>query len=225
MGVKVWLTLAGKALILSALLFGAAGTIRWPAGWAYLIIFFVAVLRLVSFLARHDPALLAERMKMRVQKDQPLWDKIFLLVMGVGWFAWLPLMALDAVRFRWSVVPVWLQCLGAALMLLSFWMIGRVLRENTFLAPVVRIQAERGHKVISTGPYATIRHPLYAALLIFLPANALLLGSWYGLAASAVLLAGLVFRTAMEDRELHRNLPGYDEYSARVHYRLVPFVW
>ncbi len=225
MGVKVWLTLAGKALILSALLFGAAGTIRWPAGWVYLIIFFVAVLRLVSFLARHDPALLAERMKMRVQKDQPLWDKIFLLAMGVGWFAWLPLMALDAVRFRWSVMPIWLQCLGAALMLLSFWMIGRVLRENTFLAPVVRIQAERGHKVISTGPYATIRHPLYAALLIFLPANALLLGSWYGLAASAVLLAGLVFRTAMEDRELHRNLPGYDEYSARVHYRLVPFVW
>jgi len=225
MGVKVWLTLAGKALILSALLFGAAGTMRWPAGWAYLIIFFAAVLWLVFFLLRHDPALLAERMKMRVQKDQPLWDKIFLLVWAVGWCAWLPLMALDAVRFRWSVMPVWLQCLGAALMLVSFWMVGRVLRENTFLAPVVRIQAERGHKVISTGPYATVRHPLYAALLILLPANALLLGSWYGLAASAVLLAGLVLRTAMEDRELHRNLAGYEEYAARIRYRLIPLVW
>jgi len=79
--------------------------------------------------------------------------------------------------------------------------------------------------VISTGPYATVRHPLYAALLILLPANALLLGSWYGLAASAVLLAGLVLRTAMEDRELHRNLAGYEEYAARIRYRLIPLVW
>jgi protein-S-isoprenylcysteine O-methyltransferase Ste14 len=177
------------------------------------------------FLARHDPALLAERMKMRVEKDQPLWDKVFLLAMMVGWCGWLPLMGLDAVRFRWSAMPLWLQCAGGALMLLSFRMIGHVFRENTFLAPVVRIQTERGHKVISTGPYAIVRHPLYAAVLIYLPANALLLGSWYGLAGSFVLSGGLVFRTAMEDRELRRGLAGYTEYAARVRYRLIPFVW
>ena len=145
--------------------------------------------------------------------------------MMVAWCGWLPLMGLDAVRFRWSVMPVWLQCAGGALMLLSFRMFGRVFRENTFLAPVVRIQTERGHKVISTGPYAIVRHPLYAAALIYLPANALLLGSWYGLAGSFVLSGGLVFRTAMEDRELHRGLAGYTEYAARVRYRLIPFVW
>jgi protein-S-isoprenylcysteine O-methyltransferase Ste14 len=110
-------------------------------------------------------------------------------------------------------------------MVLSFRMIARVFRENPFLAPVVKIQTERGHRVISTGPYAVVRHPLYAAVLIFLPGNALLLGSWYGLAASLVLAGGIVFRTAMEDRELRRGLEGYREYAARVRYRLIPFVW
>ena len=96
---------------------------------------------------------------------------------------------------------------------------------NPFLAAVVRIQTERGQRVISTGPYATVRHPLYAAVLIYLPANALLLGSWYGLAVSFVLSIGIVFRTAMEDRELQRGLEGYAEYAARVRYRLIPLVW
>jgi protein-S-isoprenylcysteine O-methyltransferase Ste14 len=225
MGVKVWLTFALEALIFSALLFGAAGTIRWPAAWAYLIIFFVAALWITLLLARHDPALLAERMKLPVQKGQPLWDKILILLMIVAWCVWLVLMGLDAVRFRWSAMPLWLQCAGGALIVLSFWMFARVHRENPFLTAVVKIQTERGHRVISTGPYAAVRHPLYAAMLIYLPANALLLGSWYGLAASFVFSAGLVFRTAMEDRELRRGLAGYTEYAARVRYRLIPFVW
>jgi len=225
MGVKVWLTLALEALIFSALLFGAAGTIRWPAAWAYLIIFFIAALWITLLLARHDPALLAERMKLPVQKGQPLWDKILILPMIVAWCVWLVLMGLDAVRFRWSAMPLWLQCAGGALIVLSFWMFARVFRENPFLTAVVKIQTERGHRVISTGPYAAVRHPLYAAMLIYLPANALVLGSWYGLAASFVFSAGLVFRTAMEDRELRRGLAGYTEYAARVRYRLIPFVW
>jgi protein-S-isoprenylcysteine O-methyltransferase Ste14 len=187
--------------------------------------FFVGAVWITLLLARHDPALLAERMKSPIQKGQPFWDKILILPMIVAWCGWLVLMGLDAVRFRWSVMPVWLQCAGGALMALPFWMIARVFRENTFLAAVVRIQTERGHRVISTGPYATVRHPLYAAMLIYLPANALLLGSWYGLAASFVLSGGIVFRTAMEDRELRRGLGGYTEYAARVRYRLIPFVW
>ena len=225
MTAKISLTLAAEALIFAALLFGAAGTILWPAGWAYLILFFVAASWITILLARHDPALLAERMKSPLQKGQPFWDKVFLLVLTVGWCGWFVLMGLDAVRFRWSVMPVWLRCAGGALMVLSFRMMARVFRENTFLAPVVKIQTERGHKVVSTGPYAVVRHPLYAAVLIYLPANALLLGSWYGLAASLALSGGIAFRTAMEDRELQRGLEGYREYAARVRYRLIPFVW
>src|ERR1017187_8597790 len=224
-GVKVWLTIAAEALIFAALLFGAAGTIVWPAAWAYFILFFTGALWITFWLARHDPALLAERMKLPVQKGQPVWDRVFLLAMVAAWCAWQPLMGLDAVRFRWSVMPVWLQCAGGALMVLSFRMIARVFRENPFLAAVVKIQTERGHRVISTGPYAVVRHPLYAAVLIFLPANALLLGSWCGLAASTVLSGGVAFRTAMEDRELRCGLEGYTEYAARVRYRLIPWVW
>jgi protein-S-isoprenylcysteine O-methyltransferase Ste14 len=225
LGFKVWLTLAVESVIFSALLFGAAGTLLWPAGWAYLVLFLVGASWITLLLARHDPALLAERMKSPVQKGQPLWDRVFLLAMMVVWCGWLALMGLDAVRFRWSVMPVWMQCAGAASMVLSFWMIARVFRENPFLVAVVKIQTERGHRVISTGPYATVRHPLYAAALIYLPANALMLGSWYGLAASVFLSGGIAFRTAMEDRELQRGLAGYTEYAARVRYRLIPFVW
>ncbi|MGB9456334.1 MAG: isoprenylcysteine carboxylmethyltransferase family protein [Bryobacteraceae bacterium] len=222
---KVWVILGLEGLIFSALLFGAAGTILWPAAWAYLILFFVGALWITVLLARHDPALLAERLRLPVQKDQPPWDKFFLLAMTVVWCCWLVLMGLDAVRFRWSVMPVWLQCAAGGLTVLSFRLVARIYRENPFLAAVVKIQTERGHRVISTGPYATVRHPLYAAILILLPANALLLGSWYGLAGSFVLSGGIVFRTAMEDRELQRGLEGYREYAARVRYRLIPFVW
>jgi protein-S-isoprenylcysteine O-methyltransferase Ste14 len=225
MGVKVWLTLAVEALIFSSLLFGAAGTIFWPAGWAYLILFFGGALWITVLLSRHDPALLAERMKPPVQKGQPFWDRALLLAMAVAWCGWLVLMGLDAVRFRWSVMPVWLQFAGGASMVLSYRMIARVFRENPFLSAAVRIQAERGHRVISTGPYAIVRHPLYAAVMVYLPASALVLGSWYGFAASFVLSGGVAFRTAMEDRELQRRLDGYAEYAARVRYRLMPFVW
>lgn len=210
---------------MSGLLFGAAGTIYWPAAWVYLVLFFAAVAWVTARLARHDPALLAERMKSPIQKGQPLWDRIFLLAMMAVWCGWLILMGLDAVRFRWSAMPLGVQCAGGALMLVSFGMIVRVLRENTFLSAVVRIQKERGHRVISTGPYAVVRHPMYASVLVYLPANALLLGSWYGLAASLVLCGGVVFRTAMEDGELQRGLEGYADYAARVRYRLIPLVW
>jgi protein-S-isoprenylcysteine O-methyltransferase Ste14 len=225
MAAKVWIILGVEAVVLSALLFGAAGTVRWTAGWAYLVLFFAGALWITLLLARHDPALLAERLKSPVQKGQPFWDKFLLLVMSLAWCGWMVLMGLDAVRFRWSVMPVWLQCAGGALVVLSFRMMGRVFRENTFLAAVVRIQTERGHRVISTGPYARVRHPLYAAVLIYLPANALLLGSWYGLTASVILSGGIVFRTAMEDRELLHGLEGYQEYTGRVRYRLIPLVW
>ena len=168
MGVKVWLALAMEALIFSALLFGGAGTLVWAAAWAYLIIFFGGGLWITLLLARHDPALLAKRIKSLLQKGQPLWDKVLILPMIVAWCGWLILMGLDSVRFRWSVMPVWLQCAGGALMGLSFRMIARVFLENPFLAAVVKIQTERGQRVISTGPYAVVRHPLYAAMLIYL---------------------------------------------------------
>jgi protein-S-isoprenylcysteine O-methyltransferase Ste14 len=222
---KVALAVIVEAGVFGLLLFGSAGTLEWGAGWAWMLLMFGGGGAVTVLLARRDPALLAERMRSPMQPDQPLWDKIFLVVMGVLWCAWLALMGLDAVRFRWSAMPIWLASAGSALVAVSFWLVARVFLENTFLAPVVKIQKARGHRVISSGPYAVVRHPLYAAAGIMIPASALVLGSWWGLAFSVLLLAGLVWRTVMEERELVAHLDGYAEYVRRVRYRLVPFVW
>ena len=138
---------------------------------------------------------------------------------------WLILMGLDAGRFHWSAMPDWLQWLGAAGILASMWIWPQVLRANHFLASVVRIQTERGHEAVTTGPYGFVRHPFYAALLPFFPSAAILLGSWAGLAAAALLASLLSLRTALEDRELRRNLDGYEAYALGVRYRLVPGIW
>jgi protein-S-isoprenylcysteine O-methyltransferase Ste14 len=122
-------------------------------------------------------------------------------------------------------MPVWLNAIGVAGFLGAYQIIDRVMRENTFLAPVVKIQKERGQRVISTGPYARVRHPLYAAALLLIPCIPLILGSWYGLAASLVFVVGIAFRTLMEERELRRGLEGYPAYMQQVRYRLVPFLW
>ncbi|WP_408147305.1 methyltransferase family protein [Caballeronia glebae] len=222
---KVAIASIVEAVLFIALLFGAAGTLEWGAGWAWMVLMFGGGGVVTALIARRDPALLAERMRSPMQPGQPLWDKIFLVAMGVLWCACLVLMGLDAVRFRWSVMPLWLASAGSALVALSFWLVARVFLENTFLAPVVKIQTERGHRVISSGPYAVVRHPLYAAAAIMIPSSALVLGSWWGLAFSVLLLAGLVWRTVMEERELVAHLEGYAQYARRVRYRLVPFVW
>jgi protein-S-isoprenylcysteine O-methyltransferase Ste14 len=224
MNMKLWIGFARGILISALPLFGAAGTLRWPAAWAYLVLVFGPGLLITLELAKRDPALLEERMKPVIQKDQPLWDRILITTFLALWLGWFVLMGLD-VRFGWSAMPVWLQWIGAAGVLLTMWIWFLIFRENTFLAPVVKIQKERGHKVISSGPYAIVRHPMYAAALVFFAATALLLGSWYGLAGALLLAAWLVVRTALEDRELKRGLAGYTDYAARVRYRLVPLIW
>jgi protein-S-isoprenylcysteine O-methyltransferase Ste14 len=222
---KVWIALGLEALVFAALLFGSAGTLSWPPAWAFLGVFFVAAFLITRMLARHNPALLRERMSWPVRRAQLPWDRIVMIVFMVLFPGWLALMGLDAVRFDWSDMPDWLQIIGGIGVAAAMSSVYRVFEENTFLAPIVRIQKERGHTVISTGPYAVVRHPLYAAVLILFVSTALLLGSWYGLAGVLVLGIGLVFRTAMEDRELRLKLEGYVDYSRRVPYRLFPGVW
>jgi protein-S-isoprenylcysteine O-methyltransferase Ste14 len=225
MGAKVWIAFARAALAFAVLLLGAAGTLQWPAAWAFMALLFGGSLVITRMLARHDPALLRERMKPPIQKDQPPWDRVLMLLLIPLWLAWLVLMGLDAVRFGWSAVPVWLQWIGAAGVALALWIWHRTFQVNTFASAAVRIQTEREHKVVSTGPYAIVRHPMYAGALIFFPSTALLLGSWWGLAAAFVLAGILAVRTVMEDRELHHRLDGYRPYAARVRYRLIPLIW
>lgn len=207
---------------LGTLLFLAAGTMRWAGGWVFLAEITTGGLVTEAWLARHDPALLAER---RCARGQAGWDRVITSIMPLLWLTWLPLMALDAIRYQTSLVPGWLQCTGAAMIAASFYIVYRAYRENSYAAPVVKIQHERGHAAVGTGPYAYVRHPIYASGLLTYLGTPLLLGSWYGLGIVPVMAVLLGLRSMMEERMLTAELDGYAEYIARVRYRLVPMVW
>jgi len=211
--------------VFALVLFLAAGTIAWRAGWTFLILFFGFTIALSAWLIRYNPGLLMERMTGTSRQDQKGWDKVFVKWIRVAFLAWLVLMPLDAVRFHWSHVPNWLQWVGVLLLLVSFYLFVLVYRANAFLSPAVRVQTERGHSVVSTGPYRHVRHPMYATAILWLAGTALLLGSWYGLLAGLVLIVAFAFRAVHEERTLRAELPGYDEYMALVRDRFIPGVW
>jgi protein-S-isoprenylcysteine O-methyltransferase Ste14 len=215
----VWYAVIGSVLFL------AAGTVDWPAAW--LLLAEMVAISLVGGLGliRRDPGLVAERLRPPIQKDQPTADKFLLIVVILALVAAHVLMALDAVRFAWSYVPPWIQAVGQLILLLSLWISLRTLRENSFAAPVVKIQRDRGQTVISTGPYRHVRHPMYAGALAYFAGTSLLLGSWWGLAAVLVVAVLLGIRIGIEEKALRAGLQGYDDYAARVRYRLIPLVW
>lgn len=209
---------------MGALLFVTAGTLHWPAAWVFLGTMVVLGVVGGSWLARTDPALLAERMRLTMQPDQPAADKMFMLAFGVVTLAWLVAIGLDR-RLHGSDFALALQALGLAMLLLSTGFIMWVMHENSFAAPVVKVQSERGHRVIESGPYAWVRHPMYSGSLLFFVGTALLLGSWWGVAMTPLFAVLFGIRTGIEERALTAGLPGYGEYASRVRYRLLPGVW
>lgn len=217
--------IAGMALVFGAALFLAAGTVAWPAGWAFLLLFFAFVVALSLWLLRRDPGLLTERMTGIGNAGQKTWDRVFFAVANVLFLAWLVVMPLDAVRFGWSQVPAVLQGIGLLLVLASFVLFFLTFRENSYLSPAVRVQTERGQTVISSGPYAYVRHPMYAAAAVFIAGTSLLLGSWWGLLVGLAVVLLVAARAVQEERTLRAELAGYDACTARVRYRLVPYVW
>jgi protein-S-isoprenylcysteine O-methyltransferase Ste14 len=177
------------------------------------------------WLARHDPGLMAERASSPFQRNQPAADKLVMLTIVVGWPAWLVFIALDAMRFRLSHLPLAVQVAGALLILFGMYAFYRTFRENSFAAPVVKIQKERGQTVVTTGPYAIVRHPMYAGAGVLFFGVPMLLGSAWGLALAPAWYLLLALRIPVEERVLRENLAGYDEYARRVRYRLVPGIW
>jgi protein-S-isoprenylcysteine O-methyltransferase Ste14 len=209
---------------LGALLFASAGTLHWPAAWVFLVTSAILGPACGLWLAKTDPALLAERLRPTFQADQPAADKKFMLTFVVVALIWLVAIGLDR-RAQASGVPLPLQALGLAMYLLSTAFIMWVFRENSFAAPVVRVQAERHHRVISSGPYAFVRHPMYSGVMLFFVGVPLLLGSWWGVAIAPVFAILFAIRARIEERALVEGLPDYADYAARVRYRLVPGVW
>jgi protein-S-isoprenylcysteine O-methyltransferase Ste14 len=209
---------------LAALLFVPAGTLHWPAAWVLLGLMTATGLAFGFWLEKKDPALLAERMRSPVRSDQPTADRKFLLLFALAILIWFIVIGLDE-RWRLSDMSIAWQVLGLALLILSSAFIAWVFNENSFAAAVVRLQSERGHHVISTGPYAFVRHPMYSAAVLFMVGIALLLGSWWGTAISPIFAVLFGVRIGIEEHTLMTGLPGYADYAARVHYRLVPGLW
>ena len=219
---RAWLALAFLAGVLCALLFGTAGTLRYWQAWIYVAIFLGASVLTTLYLMKRDPALLARRMRGGPMFEREGTQRIIMRFTSLGFIALLVVSALDH-RFGWSTVPLWAVALGNVLVAVGFYFIFVVYRENTFTGATVEV--ETGQKVVDTGPYAVVRHPMYASGALYMFGTPLALGSYWGFMAIAATLPFLLWRLLDEERILTRDLPGYADYRRRVRHRLVPMVW
>ena len=210
--------------VIGAVLFTAAGTWQWPAAWSFLLFMILLGLGGGLWLIQIDPALFEERMRPMVQHGQPTADRVFMVAFFTVALVWLIVAGLDQ-RFNLSQMTVGVQVAGAALaltgMAISFW----VLRENSFAAPVIKLQRDRGQHVIDTGPYHLVRHPMYSGAILFFLGTSLWLGSWWSAALTLIMAVLFACRTTAEERTLRDGLPGYTDYTTRVRYRLCPGLW
>ena len=213
-------------LVFPLILLYLGGDWRWLEGWLFSIIFLLICLVTLVYLYFYDPDLLNERFGSPFQEAQKPWDKVLLSFFFIDFLVWFAIMPLDARRFNWSpAFPFWLKLTGTALLAISGYILFGALKENTFAAPVVKMQKERGQKVISTGLYAIVRHPMYAGATLLFIAGPLLLGSVLGLGMGLVLIVTIAARSVGEEAMLKQELDGYGDYMKRVKWRMIPFVF
>jgi protein-S-isoprenylcysteine O-methyltransferase Ste14 len=218
---RAWLSLGLLVIVMGLVLFVSAGTVRYWQGWVYLAIVTAASLTTIDLL-RRDPALLERRMRGGPTAEKRPVQKLIMLCTSIGYLALLAVPALD-VRFGWSDVPLVVIVAGDLLVALGNFLVFLVYRENTFTSATIEVSENQ--RVISTGPYALVRHPMYASSFVYIAGTPLALGSYRGLLVIAAMLPFLIWRLLDEERLLAKDLPGYSEYQQRVRYRLVPFVW
>jgi len=219
---KAWLALAILTLVMSLLLFIPAGTVHYWQAWIYLSIFTGASMLTTLYLMNKDPALLQRRMSGGPTAEKRGAQKIIMLFTSAGFIALLVVPSLDH-RFGWSHVPVGVVIASDVLVALGFYFIFLVYRENTFTSATIEVAENQ--TVVSTGPYAIVRHPMYASASLYLFGTPLALASYWGLLVIAAIIPFLIWRLVDEERFLSTNLPGYSEYQEKVRYRLVPFLW
>jgi protein-S-isoprenylcysteine O-methyltransferase Ste14 len=214
-----------SALLLGGLLFGAAGRWDLPLVWAYLGGFLVISLVSVLLLYWRSPDLLKVRTVFRMgRSDVP--DLLFRGALAAGFLAHLVLAGADVGRFHWSgSIPLPVQLVGLIGFLAGIGLGTWAALANPFFTLEVRIQEERGQHAITTGPYRLVRHPGYAGGIVFMLLSGVALGSWWAILPMLPVVAALIRRTALEDRLLQQNLPGYADYARTVRFRLVPEVW
>jgi protein-S-isoprenylcysteine O-methyltransferase Ste14 len=207
---------------LAALLFIPAGTFDYWQAWLFMAVFVTTSGAITVDLAIRDPKLLERRMHVGPRVEKEPAQKIIVLLAMLGFIAMLVVSALDH-RFGWSSVPASVSVLADGLIALAFLFVFFVFRENSFSASTIQIA--EGQTVISTGPYALVRHPMYAGALVMLLALPVALGSWWGLLVVVLKLPVLIWRLLDEERFLRQNLAGYAQYQTKVRYRLLPLIW
>jgi protein-S-isoprenylcysteine O-methyltransferase Ste14 len=209
-------------VVMAALLFGAAGTFAYWQAWTFLALYFAVSLAITLYLMRNDPALLARRMSGGPFAEREPAQRIVMSVTSIGFIVLLVLPAIDH-RLHWSELSPYAVLAGDALVLIGWLGIFFVFRENSFSSATIELSADQ--RVISTGPYAWVRHPMYATAVFMLAGIPIALGSWWGLLVIAAMLPVLIWRLIDEERFLAGNLPGYTDYQNRVPYRLLPLIW
>ena len=205
-----------------ALLFIPAGTFRYWQGWVTLAVFIACSGAYTGYLAKHDPALLKRRTEAGISHEKEFTQKVVMALLYIACIVLVVLPPLD-VRFGWSVMPWQVSIIGDAFIVFSFYLFYLVSKVNTYAAANVRV--EQGQKVISSGVYALVRHPMYFGALFLFAGTPVALGSWWALLLFPVLIPILVARILNEEKLLARDLPGYIEYMQKVRYRLIPGVW
>jgi protein-S-isoprenylcysteine O-methyltransferase Ste14 len=222
LAMRAWLALAVLAVVMGLLLFVPAGTLRYWQAWLYLSIFMGASILTTIYLMTHDPALLERRMSGGPTAEKRPAQKFIMLCASIGFIALLVVPALDH-RFAWSAVSLGAILAGDVLVAIGFYLIFLVYRANTFSSATIVVADNQ--TVVSTGPYAIIRHPMYASATLYLLGTPLALGSCWGLIPVTAMVPVLIWRLLDEERFLAGSLPGYAEYQQRVRHRFVPFVW
>lgn len=220
--------LAGRAILIigwwCGALFGGAGTLTWVRGWICTALYLGGMIAVRAVIRSVNPALL-ERRDAGIHSRTKDFDKAFLCAFLPLAIALPAVAGLDAVRFGWSPMPSWTLYPGVGLFLLSTGLIAWVMVSNPHAETTVRIQSERGHRVIAGGPYRMVRHPMYVGLILLYLSQALILGSAWALLI-AIAVAGLFFwRTGREDQLLRSELQGYEEFSSSTRFRLIPGLW
>jgi protein-S-isoprenylcysteine O-methyltransferase Ste14 len=208
------------------LLFVPAGTLHWWRAWLFLAVTVAVTAGAVLSILPDNADLFSQRAKGIIQKGQPLWDRVFVILLVVSYVGQIILTPLDVFRFHLAPKPSGLvSFFGLALYVAGWWIMTLAMKVNPFAVPVVRLQEERQQRVIDNGVYAVVRHPMYAGFIPMVVGSALWLESYFAALLAIVPIAVLAVRSVFEERFLKRELKGYEAYTEKVRYRLIPFVW
>jgi protein-S-isoprenylcysteine O-methyltransferase Ste14 len=222
LALKAWTWLGALAIIMAALIFGAAGDLWFWQGWAFLAVYFAASALVTLFLIARDPALLERRLKGGPTAEKEPAQRLIMVFMSLGFVALIVIPGFDH-RFGWSQAPAIVAVAGDVLIVAGFFAAYRVFKENSFASATIGVA--QGQTVVSTGPYAIVRHPMYAGAFLYLLGTPLALGSYWGLSALALMAPILIWRLVDEERVLEQSLSGYSDYKRKVRWRLLPGVY